>query len=34
MKRTIFAGIGHYIPERVVTNQYFEKFMDTSDEWI
>ena len=34
MKRTIFAGIGHYLPERVVTNQYFEKFMDTTDEWI
>jgi 3-oxoacyl-[acyl-carrier-protein] synthase-3 len=34
MKRTIFAGIGHYLPEKVVTNQYFEKIMDTSDEWI
>jgi 3-oxoacyl-[acyl-carrier-protein] synthase-3 len=34
MNRTIFAGMGHYIPEKVVTNQYFEKIMDTSDEWI
>jgi 3-oxoacyl-[acyl-carrier-protein] synthase-3 len=34
MNRTIFAGIGHYVPEKVITNQYFEKFMDTSDEWI
>lgn len=34
MTRTIFAGIGHYLPERVVTNQDLEKLMDTSDEWI
>jgi 3-oxoacyl-[acyl-carrier-protein] synthase III len=34
MKRTVFAGIGHYVPERIVTNQDLEKLMDTSDEWI
>lgn len=34
MKRTIFAGVGHYVPERVVTNKDLEKMMDTSDEWI
>jgi 3-oxoacyl-[acyl-carrier-protein] synthase-3 len=34
MKRTIFSGIGHYLPEKVVTNQYFEKILETSDEWI
>ncbi len=34
MRRTIFAGVGHYLPERVVTNQELEKLMDTSDEWI
>ncbi|MCE5223324.1 ketoacyl-ACP synthase III [bacterium] len=28
------AGWGHYAPEKVVTNQDFEKMMDTSDEWI
>lgn len=28
------AGIGHYVPERVVTNFELEKLMDTSDEWI
>ncbi len=28
------AGIGHYVPERVVTNFDLEKLMDTSDEWI
>jgi 3-oxoacyl-[acyl-carrier-protein] synthase-3 len=34
MKRTIFAGVGHYLPERVITNQDLEKYMDTSNEWI
>jgi 3-oxoacyl-[acyl-carrier-protein] synthase-3 len=28
------AGTGHYLPERVVTNQDLEKLMDTSDAWI
>ena len=28
------AGTGHYVPERVVTNQDLEKLMDTTDEWI
>lgn len=28
------AGVGHYTPERVVTNADFEKMLDTSDEWI
>ena len=27
-------GYGSYLPERVMTNQDFEKIMDTSDEWI
>ena len=27
-------GIGHYVPDKVVTNQDLEKIMDTSDEWI
>ncbi len=27
-------GIGHYVPERVLTNQDLEKMVDTSDEWI
>ena len=34
MRRTVFAGVGHYLPERVITNEYLEKLMDTSDEWI
>ncbi len=28
------AGIGHYVPERVVTNDELSQYMDTSDEWI
>jgi 3-oxoacyl-[acyl-carrier-protein] synthase-3 len=34
MTKTKIAGIGTYIPEKVVTNEYLTKFMDTSDEWI
>lgn len=28
------AGLGVYVPERVVTNADFEKTLDTSDQWI
>ncbi|MGB5258660.1 MAG: beta-ketoacyl-ACP synthase III [Woeseiaceae bacterium] len=28
------AGVGSYLPEKVVTNHDLEKTMDTSDEWI
>jgi 3-oxoacyl-[acyl-carrier-protein] synthase-3 len=28
------GGIGHYVPEKVVTNHDLAKVMDTSDEWI
>ncbi|WP_421753450.1 3-oxoacyl-ACP synthase III family protein [Croceimicrobium sp.] len=34
MKRTIIAGVGHYVPENVVTNLDLSQIMDTSDEWI
>lgn len=34
MKRTIIAGVGHYVPENVVTNNDLSKIMDTNDEWI
>nr|WP_263313850.1 beta-ketoacyl-ACP synthase III [Mammaliicoccus sp. Marseille-Q6498] len=27
-------GFGAYSPERVVTNEHFESYLDTSDEWI
>ncbi len=34
MRLSRIAGTGHYLPDRVVTNQDLEKLMDTSDEWI
>lgn len=34
MFSTKIAGIGKYLPERIVTNKDLEKIMDTSDEWI
>jgi 3-oxoacyl-[acyl-carrier-protein] synthase III len=32
--RAKFAGVGHYVPQRVVTNNDLAGLMDTSDEWI
>ncbi len=29
-----FAGLGSYVPSRVLTNADFEKMLDTSDTWI
>lgn len=34
MKRTVIAGVGHYVPENVVTNNDLSKIMETSDQWI
>ena len=34
MPRTVFAGTGFYVPERVVTNDELTRLMDTSDAWI
>lgn len=34
MKRTKIIGTGSYLPERIMTNQDWEKRVDTSDEWI
>ncbi|HHL19938.1 MAG TPA: ketoacyl-ACP synthase III [Aliiroseovarius sp.] len=33
-RRAVIRGVGHYLPERVVPNSYFEEIVDTSDEWI
>ena len=27
-------GVGHYVPEKIITNKDMEKIVDTSDEWI
>lgn len=34
MRRAIVRGTGHYLPERVVENSWFEEKLDTTDEWI
>ena len=34
MRNSKIAGVGHYVPERIITNKDLEKLMDTSDEWI
>ncbi len=34
MKNAQISGIGHHVPDRVVTNFDLEKMMDTTNEWI
>jgi 3-oxoacyl-[acyl-carrier-protein] synthase-3 len=34
MYKSYISGVGHYVPEKVITNFDLEKMMDTSDEWI
>lgn len=34
MRKSIITGVGHYVPERVVTNDDLAGLMDTNDEWI
>jgi 3-oxoacyl-[acyl-carrier-protein] synthase-3 len=34
MFRAKIAGVGHYVPDQVITNHDLEKMMETSDEWI
>ena len=34
MRGSRIAGMGHYVPERVVTNADMGQWMETSDEWI
>ncbi len=34
MLRSKIAGIGHYVPERIVPNAELTQVMDTTDEWI
>lgn len=33
-QRAVITGTGHYLPERVVENSWFEDKLDTTDEWI
>ncbi|MEL7282188.1 MAG: beta-ketoacyl-ACP synthase III [Pseudomonadota bacterium] len=32
--RAVVDAVGHYLPDHVVPNSYFEDFLDTTDEWI
>ncbi|MEW6092126.1 beta-ketoacyl-ACP synthase III [Parvibaculum sp.] len=32
--RTVVAGVGSYLPSRIVTNEDISKIVDTTDEWI
>ena len=34
MPTSKIAGIGLYVPEKIVTNEDLKQYMDTSDEWI
>ncbi|MBA4302263.1 3-oxoacyl-[acyl-carrier-protein] synthase-3 [Algoriphagus alkaliphilus] len=34
MKKSRILGAGHYVPERVVTNEELSRMMNTTDEWI
>lgn len=34
MRRSVVAGMGRYLPERIVTNSELAERVDTSDEWI
>lgn len=34
MYKSRILGVGHYVPEKAVTNNDLSKVMDTSDEWI
>jgi 3-oxoacyl-[acyl-carrier-protein] synthase-3 len=34
MRKSKIAGVGHYLPEKVVTNFDLEKIMETSNDWI
>ncbi len=34
MYTTLITGVGHYVPERVVTNDDLSKLINTTDEWI
>ena len=34
LRRATITAIGHYVPEKVLTNADLEKMVDTNDEWI
>ena len=32
--RAIISGVGHYVPDKILSNSDLEKMVDTNDEWI
>ncbi|MCD6119980.1 ketoacyl-ACP synthase III [bacterium] len=34
LRKVVVLGSARYVPERIMTNHDFEKFLDTTDEWI
>ncbi len=30
----VITSVGHFFPEKVITNKFFESYLETSDEWI
>lgn len=30
----MITAVGHYVPDKVIDNKFFEEYLDTSDEWI
>ncbi len=34
LRRATITAVGHYVPEKVLTNADLERMVDTSDEWI
>ncbi len=30
----MITSVGHYIPDKILDNRFFEQYLDTSDEWI
>ncbi|MBY0263853.1 MAG: 3-oxoacyl-ACP synthase, partial [Holosporales bacterium] len=34
MRNILLAGVGSYLPEKILTNTELSQTLDTSDEWI
>jgi 3-oxoacyl-[acyl-carrier-protein] synthase III len=34
MKKSRITGVGHYVPDQIITNEYLSTLMNTSNEWI
>jgi len=34
MRHSKIVGLGHHVPENIITNQYLSSVMDTNNEWI